>query len=50
MACTNNLQGDNTTEDALILLDRIINNPLNLAWAPTTLNANKNSFFGGSFQ
>jgi hypothetical protein len=50
MACTKNLQGDDTTEDALILLDRIINNPLNLAWAPTSLNSNKTSFFGGSFQ
>lgn len=27
---TNIYQGDNSTEDALILLDRIINNPLNL--------------------
>lgn len=38
---------DATTQEALVLLDRIVNNKANLTWVPESLNTFKNNYFGG---
>jgi len=41
---------DNTTQEALILLDRLMNHPCNLSWTPKTLNKYKTGYFDGTPQ
>lgn len=38
---------DASTQEAIVLLDRIVNNVSNLTWAPESLNSYKNNYFGG---
>lgn len=40
-------QTDASTKDALILLDRIVNSPWNLAWIPKSLSEYKHAYFNG---
>lgn len=38
-------ENDNTMADTLVLLDRIVNHPNNLAWTPVDVNKAKTTFF-----
>ncbi|PVF93894.1 hypothetical protein CPB86DRAFT_789638 [Serendipita vermifera] len=49
LACMVGMAGnDNTMQDTLALLDRIINHPTNLAWTPVDMNKSKATFFNTS--